>query len=106
MLEAPVTGSPGLNPGPAASKVPANSKKVRRPGENAGPFYCNRTATRTSRPLDSWSSRLLVPGRRERHRGGDWYPDPTLEEITGRRRNHVYAAQEIMQVLQGPLDDE
>ena len=29
-----------------------------------------------------------------------------LEEITGRRRNRVYAAQEIMQILQGPLDDE
>ena len=29
-----------------------------------------------------------------------------LEEITGRRRNRVYAAREIMQTLQGPLDDE
>jgi Fic family protein len=29
-----------------------------------------------------------------------------LKEITGRRRNRVYAAQEIMQILQGPLDDE
>jgi Fic family protein len=29
-----------------------------------------------------------------------------LEEITGRRRNRAYAAREIMQVLQGPLDDE
>jgi Fic family protein len=29
-----------------------------------------------------------------------------LEEITGRRRNRVYAAREIMQILQGPLDDE
>jgi Fic family protein len=29
-----------------------------------------------------------------------------LEEITGRSRNRVYAAREIMQVLQGSLDDE
>jgi len=29
-----------------------------------------------------------------------------LEEITGRRRNRVYAAREIMQILQGPLDVE
>jgi Fic family protein len=29
-----------------------------------------------------------------------------LEEITGRRRNRVYAAREIIQVLQGPLDDD
>jgi hypothetical protein len=29
-----------------------------------------------------------------------------LEEITGRRRNRAYAAQEIMQILQGSLDDE
>lgn len=29
-----------------------------------------------------------------------------LVEITGRRRNRVYAAREIMQVLQGSLDDE
>jgi hypothetical protein len=28
-----------------------------------------------------------------------------LEEITGRHRNRVYAPREIMQVLQGPLDD-
>ena len=32
--------------------------------------------------------------------------EDVLEEITGRRRNRVYAAREIMQVLQGPLDDE
>jgi Fic family protein len=29
-----------------------------------------------------------------------------LEEITGRRRNRVYAASEILQVLQGPLENE
>jgi len=29
-----------------------------------------------------------------------------LEEITGRRRNRVYAAQEIVRVLQGPSDEE
>lgn len=29
-----------------------------------------------------------------------------LEEITGRRRNRVYAASEIIQVLQGPLENE
>jgi len=29
-----------------------------------------------------------------------------LEEITGRRRNRVYAAREILQVLQGPLENE
>lgn len=29
-----------------------------------------------------------------------------LEEITGRRRNRVYAAREIVEVLQGPLEDE
>jgi Fic family protein len=29
-----------------------------------------------------------------------------LEEITGRRRNRLYAAREILQVLQGPLEDE
>jgi len=29
-----------------------------------------------------------------------------LEEITGRRRNRVYAASEILQVLQKPLEDE
>jgi Fic family protein len=29
-----------------------------------------------------------------------------LEEITGRRRNRVYAAREILQVLQEPLGDE
>jgi ribosomal protein S25 len=29
-----------------------------------------------------------------------------LEEITGRRRNRVYAAQEIVRVLQGPIDEE
>jgi Fic family protein len=32
--------------------------------------------------------------------------ESVLEEITGRRRNRVYAAREIMQVLQRPLDDE
>jgi Fic family protein len=29
-----------------------------------------------------------------------------LEEITGRRRNRVYAAREILQALQGPLENE
>jgi hypothetical protein len=29
-----------------------------------------------------------------------------LEEITGRRRNRLYAAREIVEVLQGPLGDE
>jgi Fic family protein len=29
-----------------------------------------------------------------------------LEEITGRRRNRMYAAREILQVLQGPLENE
>jgi Fic family protein len=29
-----------------------------------------------------------------------------LEEITDRRRNRVYAAREIMQVLQGPMEVE
>ncbi len=29
-----------------------------------------------------------------------------LEEITGRRRNRVYAAQEIVRVLQGPIGEE
>lgn len=29
-----------------------------------------------------------------------------LEEITGRRRNRLYAAREILQVLQGPLENE
>ena len=29
-----------------------------------------------------------------------------LEEITGRRRNRVYAAREIVEVLQGPLENE
>jgi Fic family protein len=29
-----------------------------------------------------------------------------LEEITGRRRNRVYAASEILQVLQGSLENE
>jgi Fic family protein len=29
-----------------------------------------------------------------------------LEEITGRRRNRVYAAREIVEVLQGPLEDQ
>ena len=29
-----------------------------------------------------------------------------LEEITGRRRNRVYAATEVMRLLQGPLDHE
>ena len=29
-----------------------------------------------------------------------------LEEITGRRRNRVYAVREIVEVLQGPLENE
>jgi Fic family protein len=29
-----------------------------------------------------------------------------LEEITGRRRNRVYAAREIVRVLQGPIGEE
>lgn len=32
--------------------------------------------------------------------------ESVLEEITGRRRNRVYAAREIVRVLQGPLDEE
>ena len=32
--------------------------------------------------------------------------DGVLEEITGRRRNRVYAAQEIVRVLQGPIGEE
>jgi Fic family protein len=32
--------------------------------------------------------------------------EDVLEEITGRRRNRVYAAPEVMRLLQGPLDHE
>jgi len=32
--------------------------------------------------------------------------EDVLDEITGRRRNRVYAATEVMRLLQGPLDHE
>ena len=37
---------------------------------------------------------------------GSLEEERVLEEITGRRRNRVYAASEIIQVLQGPLENE
>jgi Fic family protein len=43
------------------------------------------------------ASRRLVSSLEERG---------VLEEITGRRRNRLYAAREIVEVLQGPLENE
>lgn len=37
---------------------------------------------------------------------GSFEEQDVLEEITGRRRNRVYAAREILQMLQGPLESE
>lgn len=46
----------------------------------------------------------LLRGRPQAGRGLE--ERGVLEEITGRRRNRMYAAHEILQVLQGPLENE
>lgn len=61
-----------------------------------------------SRPVTDISELARVLGisfEAARRLVGSLEEQGVLEEITGRRRNRVYAANEVMRVLQGPLQD-
>lgn len=50
---------------------------------------------------------MIVEGRQAARRFvGSLEGERVLEEITGRRRKRVYVASEIIQLLQGPLENE